>query len=105
MFRRPVFLALLVSSACSPTAPAPPPSPSAPPAAAAPALASLSPADLDAFIAATVAAQRAIGVTVGVMRDGAVIFARGYGLANTATGTPVTPETLFAVGSVTKQFT
>ena len=62
-------------------------------------------ADLDAFISATVAAQHAIGVTVGVMRDGQVIFAKGYGLARVADKTPVATETLFAVGSVTKQFT
>jgi len=68
-------------------------------------LASLSPADLDAFITRTVEEQRAIGVTVGVMQNGEVIFAKGYGLANVASNTPVTPETLFAIGSVTKQFT
>jgi CubicO group peptidase (beta-lactamase class C family) len=70
-----------------------------------PALQSLSPADLDAFISRTVADQHAIGVTVGVMQDGKVIFNKGYGLANTARQTPVTSTTLFAVGSVTKQFT
>ena len=105
MFRRVAFLVLLVSTACSPA----PPAPQAPPAAASsavtPVLASLSPADLDAFITATVAAQRAIGVTVGVMRNGEVIFAKGYGLANTAATAAVTPDTLFAIGSVTKQFT
>ncbi len=68
-------------------------------------LASLSPADLDAFIAAVVTAQHAIGVTVGVMQNGVVIHAKGYGLANTATNTAVTAETLFGIGSVTKQFT
>jgi CubicO group peptidase (beta-lactamase class C family) len=73
--------------------------------APAPTLTSLEAADLDAYIGATVAAQRAIGVTVGVMRDGQVIFAKGYGLARLADQTPVTPETLFGVGSVTKQFT
>ncbi len=108
MFRRVAFLVLLVSTACSPAPPAPP-APQAPPAAASsavtPVLASLSPADLDAFITATVAAQRAIGVTVGVMRNGEVIFAKGYGLANTAAKAAVTPDTLFAIGSVTKQFT
>jgi CubicO group peptidase (beta-lactamase class C family) len=81
------------------------PAPDAPPAtnqsAAAPVLASLSPADLDTFIAAVVAAQHAIGVTVGVMQNGVVIHAKGYGLANTATNTAVTPETLFGIGSVT----
>jgi CubicO group peptidase (beta-lactamase class C family) len=98
------LLVLLLAVACRPA----PPSPAAPPAAApvaAPVLASLGPADLDAFVAATVQAQRAIGVTVGVMRDGQVIFAKGYGLANIAANAPVTPGTIFAVGSVTKQFT
>ena len=70
-----------------------------------PALQSLAPADLDTFITRVVADQHAIGVTVGVMQDGKVIFNKGYGLANTARKTPVTSTTLFAVGSVTKQFT
>ena len=48
------------------------------------------PADLDAFISRTVADQHAIGVTVGVMQDGKVIFNKGYGLANTSRNTPVT---------------
>ena len=39
------------------------------------------------------------------MQDGKVIFNKGYGLANTSRNTPVTTNTLFAVGSVTKQFT
>lgn len=70
-----------------------------------PTLQSLSPADLDAFISRTVEEQRAIGVTVGVMQDGKVIFSKGYGFASTGRNTPVTATTLFAVGSVTKQFT
>ena len=84
------------------------PAPSAPApadASATPELASLNPADLDRFVAATVEAKHAVGVTVGVMRDGKVIFAQGYGLANIAAKTPVAPDTLFAIGSVTKQFT
>ncbi|MGE0360944.1 MAG: serine hydrolase domain-containing protein [Vicinamibacterales bacterium] len=97
------ILCLAVLAACRAEAPPAPPAAAPPPAA--PALASLSPADLDTFVTAVVQAQRAIGVTVGVMRDGQVIFAKGYGLANTAARTAVTPETLFAVGSVTKQFT
>ncbi len=84
----------------------PPPHPPTTTAPAPPAtLASLSVADLDAFIAATVAAQRAIGVTVGVMREGQVIFAKGYGVARLDNQMPVATETLFGIGSVTKQFT
>jgi CubicO group peptidase (beta-lactamase class C family) len=75
------------------------------PAAAVPSLRSLAPADLDAFITRTVADQNAIGVTVGVMQDGKVIFSKGYGLANISSKTPVSTNTIFAVGSVTKQFT
>lgn len=75
-------------------------------AVAAPAvLQSLAPADLDAFISRTVVEQKAIGVTVGVMQDGKVIFNKGYGLANVERQTPVTTDTIFAIGSVTKQFT
>jgi CubicO group peptidase (beta-lactamase class C family) len=70
-----------------------------------PALQSLAPADLDAFITRVVADQKAIGVTVGVMRDGKIIFSKGYGVANLDRKTPVSTTTLFAVGSVTKQFT
>ncbi len=69
------------------------------------ALSSLSATDLDSFVSAVIKEQKAIGVTVGVMQNGKVIFAKGYGMSNTKTQTPVTPETLFAVGSVTKQFT
>jgi D-alanyl-D-alanine carboxypeptidase len=102
--RAVLFTLVLLTSACGRASQAPPaPVEPAPPAA--PVLASLSVADLDAFISATVAAQHAIGVNVGVMKDGQVIFAKGYGLARVADKTPVATETLFAIGSVTKQFT
>jgi CubicO group peptidase (beta-lactamase class C family) len=41
------------------------------------------------------------GAAIGVLRDGAVTTAC-YGLADVSTGEPVTPETLFSVGSLTK---
>ena len=104
MSRLIATLVLVVGAGCT-TAPPTAPVPVAPLAAPAAALASLSPADLDAFVAATVEAQHAVGVTVGVMQHGRVIFAKGYGTANVAAKTPVGTDTLFAVGSVTKQFT
>lgn len=97
------FVTAAIAAACGP--PPTPTSPAVTAPAAAPTLASLTADDLDRFITATVAAQHAIGVTVGVMKDGQVIFAKGYGLARVADKTPVATETLFAVGSVTKQFT
>jgi len=45
------------------------------------------------------------GCAVGVARNGATIFARGYGMADLETGTPITPLTILESGSVAKQFT
>ncbi len=45
------------------------------------------------------------GVAVLVVKDGKVLHRKGYGLANLETKTFVTPETVFDLGSVGKQFT
>ncbi|MBP6671260.1 MAG: beta-lactamase family protein, partial [Gemmatimonadales bacterium] len=47
---------------------------------------------------------RVAGLSVAVLYEGQTVIARGYGVANLETGEPVTDTTLFAVGSVTKQF-
>lgn len=45
------------------------------------------------------------GCAVGVYRDGALDWARGYGLASVEHGVPITPRTVFDLGSTSKQFT
>ena len=45
------------------------------------------------------------GMAVGVIRDGKLVFAKGYGLADMEKKTPITPDTDFRLASVTKQFT
>jgi CubicO group peptidase (beta-lactamase class C family) len=40
-----------------------------------------------------------------VARDGDVVISSGYGLADRENRVPVTPETVFDIGSITKQFT
>src|SRR5688572_3011063 len=45
------------------------------------------------------------GAAIGVVKDGQLIFSRGLGVASIETGQPVTPETLFRLGSTTKMFT
>ncbi|MEM1247961.1 MAG: serine hydrolase domain-containing protein [Acidobacteriota bacterium] len=45
------------------------------------------------------------GASIAILRDGEVAYARGYGLANLETRSPVTPSTVFHVASVSKQFT
>lgn len=46
-----------------------------------------------------------VGVAVGVVRDGAVAFTAGYGLADKDSGRAVTPDTVFNVGSISKVVT
>lgn len=45
------------------------------------------------------------GVIVGVARDGKVVHARGYGLANLEHNVPLTADSVSESGSVAKQFT
>src|SRR4051812_8120837 len=45
------------------------------------------------------------GCSVGVARNGALVYERGYGSANLETATPNTPAAVFHVASISKQFT
>lgn len=45
------------------------------------------------------------GCALGVMRDGRLVYAKGYGLASIELNHPITPSTVFDIGSVSKQFT
>ena len=45
------------------------------------------------------------GGTVGVIKDGKLIFAEGYGMANLDYNIPNEPETVFKIASTSKQFT
>lgn len=45
------------------------------------------------------------GYAVAVIKDGDLVFARGYGLANLEDNIPITPETSFHLASLSKQFT
>ena len=61
-------------------------------------------AELDGLIARIVQEKHLIGLSVGVVQNGQVVLAKGYGVSSLKTSDPVTPETLFAIGSITKQF-
>ena len=45
------------------------------------------------------------GCAVGVMRDGQMAFAKGYGMADLEHDTPITPASRFYIASLSKQFT
>lgn len=60
---------------------------------------------IDAFLAAQVRQAGRVGFSVAVVKDGQVVLAKGYGKRSLADGRPVDADTLFAIGSVSKQFT
>src|SRR5262245_41486262 len=45
------------------------------------------------------------GIAVGVVKDGKLVFAKGYGVRKLGESAPVTPDTLFGIASHTKAFT
>lgn len=45
------------------------------------------------------------GCALGIFRGGAIIYSKGYGLANIEENVPISPQTVFDIGSSSKQFT
>src|SRR5829696_7911238 len=106
-------LALALALAGAPATAAAQPGPSAP-GPAGPAPPSQSPSQspqagryqqLDAYVAARVAAGKTPGVAVVVVEGDEVTFSRGYGLADRETGAPMTDETPVALASTNKGMT
>ena len=60
---------------------------------------------IDEFVRGQLAAWEVPGCAVAAVRDGSVVLAEGWGHRDQAAETPVTADTLFAIGSVTKAFT
>ena len=59
---------------------------------------------VDRYVAAELARQHVPGMSLAVVRAGKVIKAKGYGWADLENDVRVTPETVFKIGSVSKQF-
>ncbi|XP_070532207.1 uncharacterized protein [Ptychodera flava] len=62
-------------------------------------------AALREFISYTMACKNVTGLTISMVRNGETIFAEGFGHARKDDDAPVTNETLFNIGSITKTFT
>ena len=45
------------------------------------------------------------GCALGIFQDGKIVYERGYGMADLENDIPITPGTVFYVGSMSKQFT
>jgi CubicO group peptidase (beta-lactamase class C family) len=45
------------------------------------------------------------GAALGIIQDGVLTYARGYGMASLEYGNPITPKSVFYIASTSKQFT
>src|ERR1700683_4370230 len=60
---------------------------------------------LDQYISSSMKDWKVPGASVAIVRDGAVVYMKGFGVRDIRTNEPVTADTLFDIGSCTKAFT
>ena len=60
---------------------------------------------VDTYLKSQMREHRIPGLTLKIIRDGKTIKTAAYGLANVELNVPTKPETVFEIGSITKQFT
>lgn len=65
----------------------------------------LTPNRINELVSQELQANNVPGYAIAVIKNGAVIFKQGYGVANIETGQRVTPQTVFGLASMTKTFT
>jgi CubicO group peptidase (beta-lactamase class C family) len=63
------------------------------------------PADVDAFVTRAVRELNVPGAAVAIVKDDKVVFAKAYGVKELGKPDPVTTDTKFAIGSISKSFT
>ena len=61
--------------------------------------------DLDDYIKVEMHRKRIPGLSIAIVREGKVVRAKGYGSANIELSSPATENTIYQIGSITKQFT
>ena len=60
---------------------------------------------VDSVVNAAITAHKTVGASVAIMKGGRIVLARGYGLADMENDVPATEQTVYRIGSITKQFT
>ena len=63
------------------------------------------PADMDQYAARVLKTFDVPGLSVAIVKDGKLVFAKGYGVRKLGEPAPVDENTLFPIGSNTKAFT
>jgi CubicO group peptidase (beta-lactamase class C family) len=65
----------------------------------------ISPSAIDATVARSMKAFQVPGMAVGIVKDGKLVYAKGYGVRELGKPAPVDADSLFQIGSNTKAFT
>jgi D-alanyl-D-alanine carboxypeptidase len=60
---------------------------------------------IDMDVRSALSASHTQGATIVIVRDGAVVFARSYGVRDVERSSPADEHTRYEIGSITKQFT
>jgi CubicO group peptidase (beta-lactamase class C family) len=60
---------------------------------------------LDKFVSSSMKEWKVPGISIAIVRDQSVAYIQGFGVRDIRSGQPVTPDTLFDIGSCTKAFT
>jgi CubicO group peptidase (beta-lactamase class C family) len=89
-----IILIALAAAACGPASPPPPPSSAV----------KETTAKIDKLFAEW-DKPTSPGAALAVIRDGAIVYKKGYGMAKLEDGIAMTPDKIFDIGSVSKQFT
>ncbi|HEX6098796.1 MAG TPA: serine hydrolase [Thermoanaerobaculia bacterium] len=63
------------------------------------------PADIDAYVAKVMRELKTPGAAVAIVQDGRVVYAKAFGVKELGKPEPVTADTKFAIGSISKSFT
>ena len=61
--------------------------------------------NVDGLFAAEYKKEHAAGLTVGIVSGRELVWTKSYGLADVSKGRPATTDTVYRIGSITKQFT
>ncbi|MHA1672448.1 MAG: serine hydrolase domain-containing protein [Promethearchaeota archaeon] len=59
---------------------------------------------IDAFVIGIMKDRAVPGISLGIMKEGEIFYSRGYGYRNIHEELPMTPDTLYGIGSSSKSF-
>lgn len=65
----------------------------------------VNPAQIDSVVTQQMERYKAPGLGFALILDGKVVYSKGYGMRNLSSKAPVTPDTVFAIASISKSFT